>query len=234
MRVILVLAALAMIGTAQAAPAHYGHPATWFSKDAPARDKLRILQGRVKHANDVIRFFQNHPGPARSKRGRAVLWQHRHMRSWALRTLREVRTQVYRQTVVIRLERGLQGSPMEGSGKALERAAWRHRISPFFIVAVAATESSIGRAACANNRFNVWGLANCSGIWHVPAFRSWDEAYDFYARYLTERWPDATTCHHYYKYAKCSACWGRKTAAWMRSLFGVGPYVRYATGGLHL
>lgn len=227
MRAILVLAALALTATAQAQPAHYGHRDTWFTKDAPAQDKVRILEGRVKHASDVIRFFTNHPKPASSQRGRDVLWQHRHMRSWALRTLRDVHTQVYRQAVVSRLERGLQGSPMAGSGRALERAAWRYRISPFFIVAVAATESSIGRAACSNNRFNVWGLANCSGIWHVPAFRSWGEAYTFYARFLAERWPDATTCHHYYGYAKCSACWGRKTAAWMSSLFGVGPAVRY-------
>lgn len=225
-RWIVLIAAAALLTPAFSA-AHYGHPDSWFARDAPADAKIRILQGRVKHANDVQRFFRNHPKPARSVKGRAVLWQHRRMRSWALRRLTEVRTQVYRQTVVRRLQRGLQGSPMEGSERALERAGWRHGISPFFMAAVAATESSLGRAACSNNRFNAWGLANCSGIWYVPAFGSWAEAYEFYARFLTGRWPNATSAYHYYDYARCDACWARKTASWMSSLFGVGPDVRY-------
>jgi hypothetical protein len=116
---------------------------------------------------------------------------------------------------------------MAGTGSILEPVARRYRISPFFIVAVSATESSIGRAPCRNNRRNVWGLASCNDSWPVPYFDSWQEAYVFYAKFLTERWPHARTAHDYRGYAACTPCWGRKTSYWMSRLFGVGPSVRY-------
>jgi len=117
---------------------------------------------------------------------------------------------------------------MEEAAVSLEQQGRRFGVSPFFMAAVAATESSLGRAACANNRFNVWGLANCDGRWHVPSFGSWDEAVAFYARFLSSRWPSATSPYHYRGYAACDDCWGRKTASWMRSLFGVPPITTYA------
>lgn len=125
------------------------------------------------------------------------------------------------------LDKATAGSPMAHTGRILEPIARKHHISPFFIIAVAATESSIGRAACRNNRFNVWGLASCNGSWHVPAFTSWTDAYRFYARFLTSRWPTARTTYDYHNYAACTPCWARKTAYWMSRLFGVGPEVRY-------
>lgn len=132
-----------------------------------------------------------------------------------------------RAQTAINLNRGLAGTPMAGTGWKLERAAWKHRISPYFIAAIAATESSLGRAACRNNRYNAFGLASCGHSWRVPDFASWEAAYMFMGRFLTGRWPQARTAHHYYGYAACSACWGRKTAYWMRRLFGVSSSVRY-------
>lgn len=132
-----------------------------------------------------------------------------------------------RAQTAINLNQGLQGSPMQGTGFALERAGWRHRVSPYFIAAIAATESSLGRAACYSDRFNAFGLASCTHSWPVPRFRSWAHVYDFMGAFLTRRWPHADTAHEYFGYAACSACWGRRTAWFMRSLFGVGASVRY-------
>lgn len=124
-----------------------------------------------------------------------------------------------------RLQRGLAGSPMAGSERELEAAGRRHGVSPFFIAAIAATESSLYEAGCGN--YNAWGLANCSGIWDVPYFRSWADAYEFMARFLASRWPHARTPYDYRGYARCSSCWGAKTASHMRRLFGVEASTRY-------
>lgn len=129
--------------------------------------------------------------------------------------------------VVARLNRGLRGTPMAGTGIILERYGRRHGVSPFFIVAVAATESSIGHAACFNNRFNVWGLSSCGSGWYVPPFRSWDEAISFYADFLARRWPGHSTPYSFRGYAACDACWGRKVSEWMHSLFGVSSRTVY-------
>lgn len=117
--------------------------------------------------------------------------------------------------------------PMSGTGKTLERIGRKHRISPFFIAAVAMTESSAGLAACRNNHRNVWGLSSCTSGWYVPTWSSWAQAYDFYARFLTSRWPHARTTFDYHGYAANSYAWGVKTASHMRARFGVGPEVRY-------
>lgn len=114
---------------------------------------------------------------------------------------------------------------MAGSEKELEAAARRYHVSPYFIAAIAATESSLGAAGCGS--YNYWGLANCTGIWGVPAFRSLAEAYEFMARFLTSRWPHARTPWDYHGYAACSSCWGSKTASHMSRLFGVGSSVSY-------
>jgi hypothetical protein len=116
---------------------------------------------------------------------------------------------------------------MEGTGAILEEQGRRHGVSPYFMAAAAATESSLGHAACANNRYNVWGLAACDGRWYVPAFGSWEEAIMFYAGFLSGRWPGHSSPYSFAGYAECDACWGRKTSAWMRSLFGVAPATRY-------
>lgn len=141
------------------------------------------------------------------------------------------------EAVVDQLESGMKNfywaairrhtGPMTGTGKTLERIGRKHGVSPFFIAAVSITESSAGLAACSNNRFNVWGLSSCGSGWYVPPFRSWAEAIGFYSRFLTSRWPSATTTMHYYGYARDSSKWGRKTAEHMRRWFGVDNTVRY-------
>jgi hypothetical protein len=115
----------------------------------------------------------------------------------------------------------MAGTPMSGSGADLERIARRHNVSPYFVVAVAATESSIGIAACSSNRYNAWGLSSCGSGWYVPQFRSWSEAYDFFARYVNRQWPGHSTPWSFRDYADCSDCWARKVSYWMRELFGV-------------
>lgn len=132
-----------------------------------------------------------------------------------------------RASVAKRLNRALAATPMRGTGWKLEQAGYTHRISPYFIAAIAATESSLGRAACRSNRHNAFGLASCGHSWPVPQFRSWAQAYQFMGAFLRRRWPQARTAYEFYGYAACSSCWGRKTAYWMRRLFGVGPEVRY-------
>jgi len=129
--------------------------------------------------------------------------------------------------VVARLNRGLAGTPMAGTGAILERWGRRYGISPFFMAATAATESSLGAAACSNNRYNVWGLASCTGSWYVPAFASWDEAIAFYARYLTRTWSSHSTPYSFRGYAECDACWGRSVSELMSSLFGVPAVTTY-------
>ena len=132
-----------------------------------------------------------------------------------------------RGQTIARLEHGLRGSPMSGTGIILEREGRKYGVSPYFMVAVAATESSIGRAACSNNRFNVWGLASCVNSWPVPYFNSWDEAIRFYANFLASRWPGHSTPYSFRGYAACSDCWARKVSSWMVSLFGVPAVTRY-------
>lgn len=129
--------------------------------------------------------------------------------------------------VVARLDRGLAGSPMAGLGRTLERVGRRYHVSPYFIAAAAATESTLGAAACSNNRMNVWGLSSCGGGWYVPRWASWEEAIAFYARFLKSHWPSASSTYDYHGYAACTSCWGAKTASHMSRLFGVDNSVRY-------
>lgn len=132
-----------------------------------------------------------------------------------------------RETVVRTLNRGLYETPMANTGRELEAAGWKHRVSPYFIAAIAGTESSFGFAACRGAPFNAFGLASCGSSWHVPYFPTWASAYTFMGRFLSSRWPSATTTMHYYGYAANSQAWGAKTAQHMRSRFGVGAGVRY-------
>ena len=114
---------------------------------------------------------------------------------------------------------------MRGTGRALEASGWKWHVSPMFIAAIAATESSLGRAACWD-RYNAFGLGSCHGSW-VPRFRSWAHVYDFQARFLAQHWPAARTTWDVRGYAACDSCWSRKTAWWMSRLFGVSADVRY-------
>lgn len=152
---------------------------------------------------------------------------------WQLR-LRACLKQLHAHDDVIRrLQRGLAGTPMSGSEGPLEAAGRRWRISPYFIAAIAGTESSFGAASCRGNPYNAFGLSSCGSGWRVPYFRSWGEAYQFMGAFLTGNtsvtsgWPNARTTYDYHGYAACSACWGRKTAEHMRARFGVGNEVRY-------
>lgn len=129
--------------------------------------------------------------------------------------------------VVTLLERGLRGTPMSGTGALLEKWGRRYGVSPYFMVATAATESSIGHASCSNNPKNVWGLASCVNSWPVPYFETWDEAISFYAKFLAERWRGHSTPYSFRGYAACSDCWGRKVSWWMGRLFGVAASTRY-------
>lgn len=133
--------------------------------------------------------------------------------------------------MIDRLNRGLAGTPMAGTGRELEAAGRRYHIHPAFIAAIAGTESSFGAAMCGN--YNAYGLANCRGIWGVPTFRSWGDSYMFMAAFLTGHtsvssgWPKARTTYDYNGYAACSSCWGAKTEMYMRTRFGVSSSVRY-------
>jgi len=129
--------------------------------------------------------------------------------------------------VIARLERGLRGTPMEGTGASLERHGRRHGVSPYFMAATAATESSLGEAACGAGGYNAWGLGNCGSAWTVPSFGSWDEAIAYYARFLADGWPGHSTPYSFRGYAACDDCWGRKVSEWMSRLFGVHARTAY-------
>lgn len=122
------------------------------------------------------------------------------------------------------LERGLAGTPMAGTGRELEAAGRHWGINPAVIAAIAGTESSFGAARCGH--YNAYGLANCTGIWNVPYFRSWGDSYEFMGKFLSSRWPHARTPYDYNGYAACDDCWARKTVEHM-GRFGLGTNVRY-------
>lgn len=156
---------------------------------------------------------------------------------WAQR-LRGCHTALHaHDATVARLNRGLAGSPMAGLGAVLERVGRKRHVSPYFMAAAAATESTLGAKACSNNHMNVWGLSSCGGGWYVPppcspkittsCWHGWAEAIDFYAQFLIRQWPNATSTYSFHGYARCSSCWGAKTAGHMARLFGVGNDVRY-------
>lgn len=131
---------------------------------------------------------------------------------------------------------GYSSGPLSGHERAIEAAARRHNLSPYFLFAASVTESSGGLAACHPNRKNIWGLASCSTTWGrtpVPEWSSWEQAFDWYARFLhgqvgvSSGWPNARTTYDYTGYAKCSSCWGSSTASHMRQYFGVDNATTY-------
>jgi hypothetical protein len=116
---------------------------------------------------------------------------------------------------------------MANTGFALEAAGFRWHISPYLIAGIAATESSLGAAACPSNRFNAFGLASCGQSWAVPSFQSWKDAYQFMGQFISTHWPHARTPWDLVGYAACSSCWAASTAYHMRVLFNAPPVVRY-------
>lgn len=153
------------------------------------------------------------------------LWWKRKVELWP--AVRE------RRAIVARLDRFLARSPMAGLGDVLERVGREHGVSPFFIVGVAGKESSLGHAACSNNRFNVWGLGQCDRVWNVPSFGSWEEAFDFFARFVegktsvTDGWPNARTPWDFGGYcAGCESSWASGVTRFM-SAMGAGTEVEY-------
>lgn len=118
---------------------------------------------------------------------------------------------------------------MHDTGRELEAAGRKHGVSPFFIAAIAGTESGFARQPCYPNTRNAWGLSSCTSGWHVPWFATWAAAYNFMAKFLHERWPNASSPYDYHGYAACSSCWGAKTAYWMRAKFGEQANTRYPT-----
>ncbi len=205
--------------------------------------EVRKLQGaeRVVAARqlvlseNVIRFWSNHrwqlaPNHTKCKEvpwqrsctvARASLRLHKTLSDVAARKLDAT------DPIIANLNRGLSGTPMEGLGRVLRDEGKRMNVSPYFIAAAAGTESSFGAAGCGGNPRNVWGLAACDGRWSVPYFGSWQQAIRYYAEFIHNRWPSATTPYHFYGYAACDSCWGNKTSMWMRSRFGVEAYTKY-------
>lgn len=158
-------------------------------------------------------------------------WRRAQLNTWVLRRKACIAELHRTAHILAALRRGLTGTPMQGTERALEAAGRRWHISPAFIAAIAGTESSFGAAACRdkddNLTFNAYGLASCGTSWHVPSFATWAASYQFMGRFLTSRWPHARTTYDYHGYAACASCWGRKTAEHMRR-FGAGPTVVYA------
>jgi hypothetical protein len=116
---------------------------------------------------------------------------------------------------------------MAGTGAYLEKHGRRYGVSPYFMAAVAATESSLGEAACGPGGFNAWGLGNCGSAWSVPSFSSWDDAYAYYARFLANGWKGHSSPYSFRGYAACDECWARKVSEWMGRLFGVPAITKY-------
>jgi len=110
---------------------------------------------------------------------------------------------------------------MEGTGKIVVNQSKKYGISPYFVVAVAKKESSLGEASCSGNRKNVWGLGACGRVWNPPYFSSWVEAINYFIRFIDQRWPRADNPFQFYGY--CSGCeveWGNSVASHMRSAGG--------------
>lgn len=196
----------------------------------------RSVQVRQLVASErVLRFWRNHRWVLAPRHAKCweVPWQRSCTVARASKRLHAALLATAKERldatdpVISRLNSGLSGTPMAGLGRVLRDEGRRMNVSPYFIAAAAGTESSFGAAGCGDNPRNVWGLAACDGRWSVPYFNSWEEAIRYYAEFIANRWPSATSPYHFYGYAACDACWGRKTAMWMTSRFGVAAYTKY-------
>ena len=198
---------------------------------AAAYAKAPSLQYRTSQAIVATRNCETKRGLTRSQaadpwKPHTAGYRRAQLNLWTLKRKACIQALHARDDVLRRLRRGLANTPMQGTERALEAAGRRHGISPVFMAAVAGTESSYGAAACSNNHYHVWGLSSCGSGWYVPQWGSWAEAFDFYARFLTTRWPGATTPYSFRGYAACSDCWGRSVSGHM-ARFGVSNSVVY-------
>lgn len=137
-----------------------------------------------------------------------------------------------RYLTVQKLARGISKHPlarkhMRQHVYAIERAAWRHNVSPFLMVAISGVESSFGARPCNANPRNVWGLGACDRAWQVPYFNTWDEAFGYYARFLRRTWPSARNAYELYGYCDGCSSWAAEVADITYSLWGVAPRVLY-------
>jgi hypothetical protein len=213
------------------------------SADSRAQaDRPRAAPERCRSARGAVPFYRAGTWDWQQKRygqladrtplvrGKSCHWARYAAEEWTARAASARRSydrwwKSVGQTVR-RLDAGLAGTPMAGTGASLEKHGRRHGVSPYFMAAVAATESSLGAAACGAGGYNAWGLGNCGTAWSVPSFSSWDEAIAYYARFLT-RWSGHATPYSFRGYAACDECWARKVSEWMGRLFGVSSETRY-------
>lgn len=115
-----------------------------------------------------------------------------------------------------RINRHLASTPMKGTGKIIYNQSKKYDINPYFVMAVAAKESSLGFKGCGRYGRNVWGLGACGRAWNVPSFRNWVQAINYFIRFVERLWPDARTPYEFYGY--CNGCeqeWGNDVAKYM-------------------
>lgn len=114
--------------------------------------------------------------------------------------------------VISNLQAGLAGTPLEPGIRALEATARRHNVSPYLMAAIAGVESGYGRQHCTQNRYWVVGLGSCGRAWTPPSFRNWWQTWDYFARFLRERWLDrgvrSATSMGYTYCPPCGSRWG--------------------------
>ncbi len=103
-----------------------------------------------------------------------------------------------------KINRHLASTPMRGTGKIIYTQAKKHDVNPYFVIAVAHKESSLGEASCSNNPRNVWGLGACGRAWTPPYFRTWTQAVNYFIRFVERLWPRAQYPSQFYGY--CSGC----------------------------
>ena len=108
------------------------------------------------------------------------------------------------KTEIKKINRHLASTPMKGTGKILYNQSKKYGVNPYFVIAVAHKESSLGQAACSRNPRNVWGLGACGRAWTPPHFSNWVQAYNYFLRFLDDRWPSAVYPSQFYNY--CSGC----------------------------
>lgn len=144
-----------------------------------------------------------------------------------------------RYLVASKLARGLRqlcaagsgGCALKGQAFVIEQVGHEQHVNPGVMVAISFTESSGGDAPCANNPKSIWGLNSCASGYFingpVPYFRTWYQAFSYFARFLRSRWPDATTVYGLAGYSACDACWQPRTALWAARL-GFTPVIGYS------
>lgn len=120
-----------------------------------------------------------------------------------------------------RLNAGLAGTPLAGYGFDFEAAGWRYNVNPFFVAAIAGTESSFGAAACGGN---AWGIASCG-----MTFPTFHEGLWYTTKLLREHYLGKgllTLVAVGTKYAACGTCWAASTERHMRR-FSAAPPLTY-------